>query len=167
MTHYRSDGLTNLKDEARTPYSLFSRLDETYGFILDSACTRSNCLCNRGFFHDEGKDALKENWLKHSEGDYIWCNPPYSKPGPFIQKAYEESQNGAKVVMLLPADTSTKAFHKYCMQSSEIIFIKGRVTFNNPNGTPIHGSPKFGSMIVVFDMANRAIAPRIRSMEWK
>lgn len=167
MTHARNDGNTAAKDEARTPPELYCKIDKRFEFILDAACNRENCLCFRGFFHDDNIDALKEDWNKASDGKAIWCNPPYSNPAPFIKKSYEESMKGCIVVMLLPSDTSTRAFHEYCMNASEIIFLYPRVVFNRPDGTPMKGSPKFGSAIVVFSQIEFDGSPVISSMSWK
>ena len=167
MVHDRKDGNTIDKDEARTPPSLFKKLDDRFHFEVDVFCKRSNCVCDAGIFYDEGHDALKEDWFLPPFDTVFYGNPPYSNPEPFIKKAYEESLKGATVVMLLPADTSTKAFHNYDMKASEITFIEGRVTFNNPDGTPMNGAPKFGSMVVVFKQEAFDGSPVISSMRWK
>lgn len=168
MTHQREDGNTVDKDEARTPMSLFKKLNEIFRFDYDLCCNHENCLCRCGLFADDGVDMLTTNFSQLAARSIIgYCNPPYSNPTPFVAKAYEESRQGATVVMLLPSDTSTKVFHKYVMKASEIIFIEGRITFNNPNGTPMRGSPKFGSMVVIFDRKSFKGIPIISSMRWK
>lgn len=163
MTHTRSDGNTVDKDSARTPPSLFKILDARYHIKVDTACTEQNMLTPVSI----GFDALEIDWVEWFGKTVFYCNPPYSNPAPFIKKAYEESLKGATAVMLLPADTSTVAFHEYCMKASEIIFIKGRVKFNNPDGTPMKGAPKFGSMVVVFKQETFDGSPVISSMGWK
>jgi site-specific DNA-methyltransferase (adenine-specific) len=170
MTHQRNDNRIVDKDEARTPPSLFKKLNERFHFKLDAFCTESNCLCENGLFKEQ-YDALNMQWDSFLVNKFgyraysIYGNPPYSHPEPFIIKAYEESQKGATVVLLLPSDTSTKAFHKYVMKATEIIFIEGRVTFNNPDGTPMRSSPKFGSMVVVFKPGEHILI--VGSMRWK
>ena len=172
MTHGRKDGNTVDKDEARTPPSLFKKLDERWNFDLDVCCTKENCLSRNHYGYSIGDDCLKQEWMRFlmdngEDASTFYCNPPYSNPEPFIIKAYEESLKGATVVMLLPADTSTKVFHNYTMKASEIIYIEGRVTFNNPDGTPKKGSPKFGSMVVVFKQEDFDGSPVLSSMGWK
>lgn len=170
MTHERIDGNITDKDFARTPPSLYAKLDARFHFKLDAACTRANCLCKLGVFNDEGWDFLNLplRYLVRNM-DAVWCNPPYSRGmiEPFCKKSYEESLNGVTVVMLLPSDTSTKYFHNYCMKASEIIFITPRVHFNNPDGSMMNGSPKFGSMVVVFRQEDFDGSPIISSMNWK
>lgn len=75
----------------------------------------------------------------------------------FVKKAYEESKKpNTTVVMLLPARTDTKRFHKYIwLPENEIRFIEGRLSFEI-NGKPMvdkNGRPEsapFPSMIVIF-----------------
>ena len=79
-------------------------------------------------------------------GGVTWCNPPYGKEiGKWVRKAYEESQMGAKVVMLLPARTDTRWFHDYIVDKAKVRFIKGRLKFGDAKN-----SAPFPSMIVVF-----------------
>lgn len=63
-----------LKDEWRTPLPLYRSLDEEFGFAVDAACARENCLAAKGIFVDEGGDGLLEDW----DGP-AWVNPPYSQ----------------------------------------------------------------------------------------
>ena len=65
----------------------------------------------------------------------------------WIQKGFEESQKeGTKVVMLIPARTDTKYWHKFVMRASEVYFVKGRLKFGDSKN-----SAPFPSAVVVFD----------------
>ena len=202
MTHERKDSNTVNKDEARTPPSLFKKLDDRWHFDCDACATEHNTLCNTFFTskfteYEQPReirkipfavDCLTTDWCAHLRIGYrtFYCNPPYSQPAPFIKKAAEESLKGATVVMLLPADTACKAFRKYIMGidyikdangdvigvpnefgASEITFLIPRVVFTNPDGTPMKGQPKFGSMVVVFKQEVFDGSPVISSMGWK
>ena len=94
----------------------------------------------------------------HGGGQTVFCNPPYSKrtktntgQEAWIEKAYTESaENGATVVMLLPAGTDTKAFHDYILgKAKEIRFVKGRLKFEIERKENKEAAP-FPSMIVIF-----------------
>ena len=63
----------------------------------------------------------------------MFCNPPYGREiSKWVEKAYlENKNNNTFVVMLLPARTDTKWFHDYIYNKHEIIFIKGRLKFND------------------------------------
>lgn len=81
-------------------------------------------------------------------GYTVFCNPPYGREvGKWVEKAYKESKKeNTTVVILIPARTDTKYFHKYIYhKAKEIRFVKGRLKFGNAkNAAP------FPSMIVVF-----------------
>jgi len=162
----------NERDEARTPPSLFKKLDERFHFGVDAAASHSNHLCDAYFTNDNSVgNALSIDWygLLPERKQPFYCNPPYSRGNidRFIKKGCEESLKGATVVMLLPMDSSTKVFHKYCMQASEWIIFHPRVKFLRPNGTPFSGSPKFGSFACVFKQEDFDGSPVVSSMRWK
>jgi phage N-6-adenine-methyltransferase len=151
MSYKRKDGNVSAKDKARTPPRIFNPLNDRFRFGVDAFADNNNHLCPV-YMSDDGTgllgDALTQDW-KPSLGVH-YGNPPYSNPFPFVKKAYEEAQKGCKVVLLLPADIST-AWFDYCMLASEWIRVKGRIKFDNPDGTPMERSPNFGSIVVVFD----------------
>jgi site-specific DNA-methyltransferase (adenine-specific) len=125
-------------DEWSTPGWLFDLLDREFHFDCDAAADHTNQKCNRCF-----TDALNLEWVKW--GRRIWLNPPYSKIGSFMKKAYEESLKGAVVVCLIPSRTDTRYWHDYVMKAQEIRFVKGRLKFgDSKNGAP------FPSVIVIF-----------------
>jgi len=175
MTHERDpNNQSNLtpKDEQRTPPSLFKKLDERFNFGLDVAASDTNHLCE--IYFTKKMNALECPWgcVSTILKDILpaWCNPPYSRGliGPFVEKAYLESIKGAIVVMLLPADISTGWFD-YCMFAAEWIRITSRVHFLDENGIPSEGSPKFGSLAVVFDEKRRQETGYliVSEMDWK
>jgi phage N-6-adenine-methyltransferase len=148
------------KDDWATPPELFDSLHAEFGFVLDAAATSANAKCRAYFGPDhrvpEHRDALGLDWSVYARYGGIWINPPYSRglQGKFIAKAAEAARDdGATVVMLLPARPDTKAFHDHIWDREhhrprpgvQVRFIKGRVRFV---GAP--ASAPFPSMIVVF-----------------
>lgn len=126
-----------------TPQELFNELDREFHFTLDPCATAKTAKCSR--YYTKEKDGLKQSW----GGQTVFCNPPYGRELPkWIEKCYKESSN-ATVVMLIPARTDTKAFHKYIYNKAEIRFIKGRVKFLI-DGEQGDAAP-FPSMIVIFN----------------
>lgn len=65
-------------------------------------------------------------------GTSVFMNPPYSKPRPWVKKAYEESLRGKVIVGLLRGDTSANWFHEFVLGKAELRFIRGRLTFAPP-----------------------------------
>lgn len=124
--------------EWETPQKLFDLLNEKWHFDLDVCATAENNKCEH-FFSKE-QDGLKQEWT-----GVCWMNPPYGRDiRKWVQKAYESSLKGAKVVCLLPARTDTGWWHDFCMKGS-IEFIRGRLKFGNSKS----GAP-FPSAIVIF-----------------
>ena len=136
------------RDDWATPPEVFDPLHAEFGFTLDAAAAYDNAKCVR-FYHD----ALTVDWPAN---DVIWCNPPYSGglQKHFIRKAAECAIRGGHVVMLLPARTDTRVFHRWIWDTvdhrplpwvREVRFLKGRIKFVGAE----HGAP-FPSMVVVF-----------------
>lgn len=125
-----------------TPQEFFNELDIEFNFTLDSCATIENAKCSK--FYTKAEDGLKQDWV----GETVFCNPPYGREiSKWVKKCYEESKKpNTAVVMLIPARTDTKYFHKYIYhQTKEIRFIKGRLKFGNAKN-----SAPFPSMVVVF-----------------
>ncbi len=121
-----------------TPQWLYDELDKEFHFTVDVCATEKNAKC-RDFFSLE-VDGLEPNWR-----GVCWMNPPYGRTiGKWVRKAYEESQNGATVVCLLPSRTDTAWWHDYCLKG-EIRFLRGRLKFSNSKN-----SAPFPSVIVIF-----------------
>ncbi|MEI7410081.1 phage N-6-adenine-methyltransferase [Pectobacterium aroidearum] len=142
-----------IRDLWRTPPEIFRALRCEFPFYLDVCASKSNALTTR--FITEEIDCLNVSWQRyfpaHSSA-YAWCNPPYSNPLPFIQKAAQENtDNSIGVVMLLPADTSVKWFSEAAKTASEVRFItNGRLQFLNAGtGKPVNGNTK-GSMLIIW-----------------
>lgn len=112
-----------------TPQDVFDELNREFGFTLDPCCTERTAKCDK-FFTPE-IDGLSKNW----GGERCFVNPPFGREqAAWIKKCYEESRKpNTLVVLLIPARTDTKHFHKYLYQKSEIRFIKGRLKFINPD----------------------------------
>lgn len=113
----------------RTPKALYQALDAEFAFDCDPCPPQPTA------------DGLSIEW-----GMSTYVNPPYGREiGRWVAKAHAESLKGKTIVMLVPSRTDTKWWHDYCMQASEIRFIRGRLHFDDgPGRAP------FPSAIVVF-----------------
>ncbi len=128
-------------DDWATPQAFFDEINLEFGLHWDVCATKENSKC--GFFYDEKRDGLKQDW----NGKRCWMNPPYGREiGKWVKKASEA--RGGVVVCLLPARTDTKYFHEYIYKNplATIRFIKGRLKFGNSKN-----SAPFPSMIVIFN----------------
>ncbi len=146
---------TSKSAEWETPQSLFDKLAASYGpFTLDPCATPENAKCER--FFTEKIDGLTQSW----ENETVFCNPPYGRViGKWIKKAYLESQNGAKVVCLIPARTDTAYWHDYVMKAHEIILLRGRVRFVGGKSCA-----PFPSAVVVFKFSMLSV-PQLSTLD--
>lgn len=135
------------KDNWETPPDFYNKLNQMFGpFTLDPCAEPSTAKCD--LFYTEEDDGLSKSWKGHR----VFINPPYSRglQKKFIEKAFTESRDcDTMIVMLLPARSSTKAFHEFIMKSSAIYFVKGRIKFWDKGKPGKHAAP-FPSMVVVF-----------------
>ncbi len=118
---------SSASDEWTTPAETYAGLDAEFHFT-DDACPLGG----------------EANGLMREWASPCFVNPPYSEIGRWMEKAWLESQAGKTVVLLVPARTDTRWFHRYCLRG-EIRFIKGRLKFGgHKNSAP------FPSMVVIF-----------------
>tara|TARA_R110000772_G_scaffold125384_4_gene232082 strand:+ start:614 stop:1111 length:498 start_codon:yes stop_codon:yes gene_type:complete len=134
----------------RTPKEVFKYFNDQYSFECDVAASDDNHLCD--YYFTEEIDALTYSWeIQLAPGLYVWCNPPYSKPLPWIEKAIAESQeSGIGSVILLNCDMSTRWAKLLTKFSCEIIFItEGRIAFLDGEGKAIGGNNKSQMVIII------------------
>lgn len=152
-------------DEWATPLDVFCALDAEFGFDLDVAATRDNCLKENYIGPDRGRgdrtDAMecRWTWLASSMRPAVcWMNPPYSRVREFVQHAAREVSDGATVVALVPSRTDTKWWHAHVWDNEkhrprpgiEIRYIKGRLKFGNSKN-----SAPFPSVVIVMRPAEK------------
>ena len=126
--------------EWATPQEFFDKLSWRFGpFDLDPCADPTNTKCAN--FFTEAENGLSKSWV----GFTSFVNPPYGRG---IDQWIRSEDT--KVVMLIPARTDTKYWHKYVMKADEVYFVKGRLKFGDSDN-----SAPFPSAVVVFDGTNR------------
>ena len=136
----------------RTPAEVFNTLNEEFVFAADMAAEFANAKCE--VYFDECDDSLSFDWAEAmnkyyhlGRNKYVWVNPPYSKPMPWIEQAIIAQSKGLGVVMLLNQDTSVSWFTKAIEYLSEVRFVIGdkkegsgysigRIAFEDGEGNP-------------------------------
>ena len=126
-------------DNWSTPDALFKQLHKEFRFNLDACASDWNNKCVD--YYTKQDNALTRDW--HGS---VWMNPPYSKCGVWIEKAWEECRKGSTIVCLVPARIETNWFHSYCI-GHEIRFVKGRIHFEDEDNKT--GRPRFGNILVI------------------
>jgi phage N-6-adenine-methyltransferase len=145
-------------DEWETPDKLFRSLDEEFHFTLDACASPENAKVKDCYITKE-EDALRVPWKGRSEGNRVWCNPPYGRNiSLWLQKGRMEAKNGCLVVFLVHARTDTKWFHEHVYHiADEVRFIRGRLKFKHSGGTT--GSAPFPSLVAVYRPQTDALPP--------
>lgn len=136
--HFRSETA-----DWSTPQDLFDTLNDEFKFTLDVCATAKNAKCP--LYYTIQQDGLAQHWT-----GTCWCHPPYGRGiERWIRKAYESSQMGATVVLLIPAHTDTRYWHDWVVRG-ETRFVKGRLRFSDSKSAAPHAS-----VIVVFRPTGR------------
>ena len=151
-------------DEWRTPKHVWEPWHKLLDFKMDAAATKENALFPNRPYLTTQEDARQVPWREYvKKGDAVWVNPPYSQSGgpleAWIRKFWDESRNNSVVIVaLLPADTSTRWFGQLVDRDRNIwfpgcrgTFLARRVKHLDPETKKPTGSPKFGSIAVLFD----------------
>jgi phage N-6-adenine-methyltransferase len=158
-------------DNWRTPTELFRVLNEEFEFDVDAAASKTNALCDTYITAEQ--DALKTQWLWNGDAratSAVWCNPPYSLIGPFVQRAYEQSQeHHITTVVLIPTYTDPKYWRDYCSKAHEIRHLVGRLAFIDEDGMK-KTSARFPSSVIIFKWikgTHYGYAPHTWSWDWR
>jgi phage N-6-adenine-methyltransferase len=97
-------------------------------------------------------DGLTQPWVGPT-----WCNPPYSNPRPWLAKLADHGDG----IALVNAATGTRWFHDYIWDRADaVLFLKGRLTFCLPDGTPAPASNPSPSVLVAYGTQNVAALRR-------
>jgi site-specific DNA-methyltransferase (adenine-specific) len=141
----RSESNGSKNDNWETPEYIYIPLKKEFNFDFDP------CPLNH--------DITKWNGLEIEWGKSNFVNPPYSFPlkDKFIEKAFNEWKKGKTCVLLIPAVTDTKSFHKFIYPyfkkgELDIRFIEKRVRFKGFNTKRIYtekNTGQTGSMLVI------------------
>jgi hypothetical protein len=100
-------------------------------------------------FFTKEDDGLIQDWKKYR----VFCNPPTTRGqvGKWARKAYEASQAGALVVLLVPSRTGAKWFLDWVKsKADELLFLRGRLKFGNAEN-----SASFDSAIAIYGKRDR------------
>jgi hypothetical protein len=65
------------------------------------------------------------------QGDFIFCNPPFSIGAKFVSKSLLEFLRGKNIILLLPQQTARGAYGKKYLSKVSYIKDLGQVSFKN------------------------------------
>lgn len=96
-------------------------------FDIDLAADAKNTVAAHRWF-DENDNSLIQSWIG-GNGGWQWLNPPYSDIRPWVEKAWNESQKGAKIAVLVPASVGSKWWSDFVDHKAHVLFLQPRLTF--------------------------------------
>ena len=95
---------------------------------------------------------IQDNGLLQPWEGRVWCNPPYGTQTRLWLKRMRDHQNG---IALIFARTETKNFFDYIWNDADgIMFLAGRLTFYNTDGTKAKNSAGSPSCLVAYGKYN-------------
>ena len=116
----------------RTPTDIWEQLSKEFNFTIDVCASDKNHLLPR--YYTKEQDGLKQDWTD----EVVYCHPMFDMfIGKWVEKAYNSK---CLTVMLIPASTHTRYFHKYIYRNPncEIRFLekpKQGFNFGHEDGT--------------------------------
>lgn len=142
-------------DRATTP-EVFGPLQERFEFSIDVAALPHNTKLERYFTPEQ--DGLSQPWV----GERVWCNPPYSLIGPWLEKAWGEFEAGCElIVCLVPANRTEQGWWQEYVEPYRdradsplrTEFLKGRLRFIAHGKTEVgpNERPPFGCVLLIWE----------------
>lgn len=99
-------------------------------FTIDLAATKENAVAEVYYSLEEGIDSLLHPWdTPLTPGGWTWLNPPFSNISPWVEKAVNESIQGAQIVMLIPASVGSNWWRRWVQNYAYVVHLNGRLTF--------------------------------------
>ncbi len=140
----KKTGAKDAVDDRETPPEIFRPLDAEHRFTMDVAASAENAKCPAYY-------TVESNGLVLPWGGRVWCNPPYSNIGAWVEKAWTEMlarAGGSEViVMLLPSNRTEQKWWQEKVEpwrdgipregvTLRVRFLPGRPRFIRPDWKP-------------------------------
>jgi phage N-6-adenine-methyltransferase len=155
-TFWTTTAASSADETWQTPATVWTALNNEFGFTLDAAALSGSTLVPGNWYGPDHQDstrhdALTRDWAADANGGAVFCNPPYGRTTTwaFTDHACKMADNGATVVLLIPARTDTRGFQRLLARqaagNAEVRFVAGRLKFGAVAGDPA----PFPSAIVI------------------
>ena len=137
----------NPSDEWCTPQDLWDKLNSQYHFTCDAAATDVNTKITYEYWT---KDCSFLDYVWNTiEPATIWCNPPFTSAGKFIEKLDKISIGNVSSVAIYRADNMETKTWRHIFDSASWIFIFSKRIQYSIDGGEI-GCP-FGSALIGYN----------------
>jgi hypothetical protein len=156
-----SDPAVSAQQAYRTPPAFLAAVQRKFDveIAFDLACTREDAVSHEGIFHPE-QDALARAWPVLPGGTTAWCNPPFAKASAFARVASESPH--CRTLLLTPASVGSKWFAEYVHGQACIVFLRPRIVFLQPDGTPCPAGINRDCMLAAYGWA-----PGVYCEDWR
>ena len=120
------------KQDYGTPDSFITAVNLLWPICFDLAADMDNKV--RMAYFTETDNALTKDWHiisnihQHETPAYLWLNPPFRDFTPWAKKCREESEKGAKILMLA-ISSSTGWWRKYAEGHCLTLLLDERIKF--------------------------------------
>lgn len=123
-------GADPARDDRATTPEVFDPLHKRFRFTLDVAAAAHNAKCERYYTVDD--DGLGQSW----SGERVWCNPPYSNVGAWVEKAWAEFGRTCRC----------------CAAELVVLLVPGRLRFIQAGRTEVgpNERPPFGCCLLIW-----------------
>lgn len=146
-------------DECYTPSSILDPVAELLGGIdTDPAWSPSSLVRPRVHGYTIAQDGLTRPWAGS-----VWLNPPYSKPGPWVQRAAEHAAEGHKVALLVNNDPSTQ-WWRYTLTAGALGLWPARIHFAGAFAGG--GAARFSCALLLWRVSLADCAAKLPRVAW-
>lgn len=100
----------------RTPTDIWNEISKEFDFTLDACASDENHLCEK--YYTKENSCLDKDWTN----EVVYCHPMFDlNIGKFAEKCYKEMmEHNVLSVMLIPASTHTRYFHKFIYKKPNV-----------------------------------------------
>ena len=154
------------QDNWSTPPEFMAWIRRYWTPDLDVCADETNHQC--GKWIGEQENGLVAMWADLDGPRTVWCNPPYSKPRPWFDKALAESEDEVMTLLLTNASTGCKWWAELAPQFAEVYLLWPRIQFVAPPGVKRSTNMKDQTLTIITPESVRMRrGPRIQVVNWK
>ena len=146
----------NPRDEWETPQALFDEINHEGKFTIDACAYQTNKKVERCWMPED--NGLLQDWSH----ERVWCNPPFSEIGPWVEKC----KTARLACLLVPPRTDCAWWHDAIKNAVKIDFFSGRIAFIPADGI-VESSPNGSHVLIWFGMVSYDGSQRWRSRDAK
>ena len=157
-----------LRDSWETPPDFWEWVDGIFHFNLDACATYHNRKCEHHCSYvNETYNGLTSEWGRIASS--VWVNPGYSNITPWLEKAYQETQEHENMTacVLIHSAYGTRWFKKYFSLAYEVWLLNPRIQFIAPKGIKQTSNPRDSMLFIFKKMTYPQVSTPLRFKGWK